>query len=90
MISATQAIRALITVAAVISWPPFPAHSQAFARQPGSGGYDAPPVRKQVPVDEKAYKAALERIPAPDRKYDPWGVARPAEPSSTVKKSNER
>lgn len=28
-------------------------------------------------VDEKAYKAALERIPDPKEKYDPWGVARP-------------
>jgi uncharacterized protein YdeI (BOF family) len=32
-------------------------------------------------VDEKAYKAALERIPEPKEKYDPWGVARPAEPA---------
>jgi hypothetical protein len=30
-------------------------------------------------VDEKAYKAALERIPEPKEKYDPWGVARPAD-----------
>jgi len=29
-------------------------------------------------VDEKAYKAALERIPDAKEKYDPWGVARPA------------
>ena len=28
-------------------------------------------------VDEKAYKAALDRIPEPKEKYDPWGVARP-------------
>jgi hypothetical protein len=32
-------------------------------------------------VDEKAYKAALERIPEPKEKYDPWGAARPAEPA---------
>jgi hypothetical protein len=32
-------------------------------------------------VDEKAYKAALDRIPEPKEKYDPWGVARPAEPA---------
>jgi hypothetical protein len=38
---------------------------------------------KKPAVDEKAYKAALERIPEPKEKYDPWGVARPAE---TVKK----
>jgi hypothetical protein len=32
-------------------------------------------------VDDKAYKAALERIPEPKEKYDPWGIARPADPA---------
>ena len=32
-------------------------------------------------IDEKAYKAALEKIPEPKEKYDPWGAARPAEPA---------
>jgi hypothetical protein len=32
---------------------------------------------KKPQVDESAYKAALERIPEPKEKYDPWGVARP-------------
>jgi hypothetical protein len=36
-------------------------------------------------VDDKAYKAALERIPEPKEKYDPWGVARPAEPAKKPK-----
>ena len=36
-------------------------------------------------VDEKAYKAALERIPEPKEKYDPWGVARPVEPAKKPK-----
>ena len=40
--------------------------------------------KKQV-VDEKAYKAALERIPEPKEKYDPWGVARPAETAKKPK-----
>jgi hypothetical protein len=31
-------------------------------------------------VDEKAYKAALERIPEPKEKYDPWAVTKSAEP----------
>jgi hypothetical protein len=30
-------------------------------------------------VDEKAYKAALERVPEPKEKYDPWGAARPGD-----------
>lgn len=41
-------------------------------------------VEKPV-VDEKAYKAALERIPESKEKYDPWGVARPAEPAKKPK-----
>jgi len=39
-------------------------------------------------VDEKAYKAALEKIPAPKEKYDPWGVARPSDDAKTGKKPN--
>ena len=41
--------------------------------------------QKRPAVDEKAYKAALERIPEPKEKYDPWGVARPAEPAKKSK-----
>jgi hypothetical protein len=40
---------------------------------------------KKPEVDDKAYKAALERIPEPKEKYDPWGVARPAEPAKKPK-----
>ena len=36
-------------------------------------------------VDEKAYKAALDRIPDPKEKYDPWGGARPSEPAKKPK-----
>jgi hypothetical protein len=38
--------------------------------------------------DEKAYKAALEKIPAPKVKYDPWGAARPSDEAKTGKKPN--
>ena len=34
---------------------------------------------KRPPVDDKAYKAALERIPEPKEKYDPWAVTKPAD-----------
>jgi hypothetical protein len=40
-------------------------------------GNDKAGDQKKPQVDEKAYKAALERIPEPKEKYDPWGVARP-------------
>jgi len=36
-------------------------------------------------VDDKAYKAALERIPEPKEKYDPWAVTKPAEPAKKSK-----
>ena len=46
------------------------------------GGNDAKSDQKKPQVDEKAYKAALDRIPEPKEKYDPWGGARPATPDS--------
>lgn len=47
-------------------------------RQPNDG---AKPADHAPKVDEKAYKAALERIPEPKDKYDPWGGARPSDPA---------
>ena len=70
------------TLAALISWP-------AQGQMGGSGVRHRDilrPEKKKSPVDEKAYKAALERIPEPKEKYDPWGVARPAEPDKTKPK----
>jgi hypothetical protein len=61
-----------------------PAYSQGFSKRSGATGSEYPV--EHPPVDEKAYKAALERIPTPDRKYEPWGVARPAEPAKITKK----
>lgn len=51
-------------------------------RQPNEG---AKPVDNTPKVDEKAYKAALERIPEPKDKYDPWGGARTSEPAKKPK-----
>ena len=65
-----------------------PAYSQGLNKRPGSGGYAGPPVENHPKVDEKAYKAALERIPEPDKKFDPWGIARQPEPAKTTKKPN--
>ncbi len=51
------------------------AQNDGKIRQPSE-----PPVVTHPKVDEKAYKAALDRIPPPKQAYDPWGNARPAEP----------
>jgi hypothetical protein len=60
-----------------------PAHAQMGGKRSKSDEKktDAP----EKKVDEKAYKAALERIPEPKEKYDPWGIARPADPAKKPK-----
>jgi hypothetical protein len=85
MIRGTPAIKTLIMAAVVISSLTLPAHAQGLPKRPGNGGYDGPPVENHPKVDEKAYKSALERIPEPDKKFDPWGIARPPEPAKAAK-----
>ena len=76
---AVKIVTIAVTLATAVAAP---AHSQGFSKKGGGSAY---PVENQPKVDEKAYKAALERIPTPDEKYDPWGIARPAEPAKTTK-----
>jgi hypothetical protein len=52
------------------------------------GGRSNTPAEKGPVVDEKAYKAALDRIPTPKQGYDPWGQARQSEQPKTTKKPN--
>ncbi|WFU43865.1 hypothetical protein QA640_16315 [Bradyrhizobium sp. CB82] len=69
-----------VTVLAVVAAP---AQAQMGGRRHGN---DGPKTEKKAPeVDEKAYKAALERIPDPKEKYDPWGGARQSEPARKPK-----
>jgi hypothetical protein len=50
--------------------------SPALAQMGGGGGKKGPPPQsktdapKKKPVDEKAYKSAIERLP--DKPYDAW------------------
>jgi hypothetical protein len=80
----TQAMKALTIVAATLALMAMPAqaqmggkHHQADDKKP-----DQSAAKK---VDDKAYKAALERIPEPKEKYDPWGVTKPADPQNKPK-----
>jgi hypothetical protein len=82
MIGAAKAIKTLVVAGMVMSWLALPAYSQGLGKK--GGGYRGPPVDDHPKPDDKAYKAALDRIPPPKEKYDPWAVARP-EPA---KKSN--
>ncbi len=70
----------IFTVAAVmLALVAMPAHAQMGGKRHQSD--DKPADQKKAKVDDAAYKAALEKIPEPKEKYDPWSVARPAEPA---------
>jgi len=74
-------MKRLMVAAAVLALIAVPAHAQMGGKRgktDDSKKTDNPAAKK---ADEKAYKAALERIPEPKEKYDPWGVARPADPN---------
>ncbi len=72
-------MKTLAIAVAMLALITMPAHAQMGGkRHSGDDKKDGAPEKK---VDDKAYKAALERIPEPKEKYDPWGVARPADPA---------
>jgi hypothetical protein len=74
----------IFTVAvAVLALMAVPAHAQLNAKR--HQGDEKKTDQKQPQVDDKAYKAALERIPEPKEKYDPWAVTKPSEPAKKPK-----
>ncbi|MCP3401217.1 MULTISPECIES: hypothetical protein [unclassified Bradyrhizobium] len=76
-------MRILVIAAAVLALTAASVQAQGRGRgQPNEAGQKSDNKPK---VDEKAYKAALERIPEPKEKYDPWSGARPAEPAKKPK-----
>jgi hypothetical protein len=50
--------------------------------QSKKGSHAAPTIEEKPRVDEKAYKAALDRIPTPKKPYDPWGQVHDPEPAA--------
>jgi hypothetical protein len=86
MVGRRKAIKTLATAAALVSSLASPAYPQGFANRK-SADHGGPLIEKKPEVDEKAYKAALDRIPDPTRKYDPWGIARPPESATTKQRS---
>ena len=75
-----KTITAAVVMLALIAVP-----AQAQVGDKRHRGEEKKADTKKPVVDEKAYKAALERIPEPKEKYDPWGVARPAETAKKPK-----
>ena len=76
-------MKTFVAALAVLALLAVPAHAQMAGKRPRGG--DTKTEQKKPQVDDKAYKAALERIPEPKEKYDPWGVARPNEGSKKPK-----
>lgn len=78
-------MKALVLIVAVLAAFATPASAQRRSGEENSP--HANPPEKPKP-DEKAYKAALERIPDPKVKYDPWGgvSSTPAAPAPAKKK----
>jgi hypothetical protein len=83
MTSSSKAIRIALIVAAT-SLLSLPVYSQGLGKKGGRSG----PAESRPKIDEKAYKAALDRIPTPKKGYDPWGQMRPSEPVKTPNKPN--
>ena len=75
-------MKPLTMMAAILALIVVPAHAQMGGRRHQNNDKTE---QKKPQVDEKAYKAALERIPDSKEKYDPWGVARPADPAKKPK-----
>ena len=86
MTGGAKAIKIPIVVAAIISLLTLPTYAQGMGKKGGRGG---PPAENHPKIDEKAYKAALDRIPTPKQGYDPWGQAHQADPAKTTTKPNQ-
>lgn len=82
MMGRAKAITTLAVAATIISSLVVPASAQLGQK---GGGYRGPPAENHPKIDEKAYKAALDRIPEPSKKYDPWDVARPTVSAKSTK-----
>jgi Tfp pilus assembly protein PilE len=74
----TAGMKTFMAAVAVLAAIAVPAYAQLNAKR--HQGDEKKTEQKQPQVDEKAYKAALERIPEPKDKYDPWAVTKPADP----------
>ena len=78
MANKTRMIWQAIAVAALLS---LVASAAAYA-QMKKGSHAAPTTETKPRVDEKAYKAALDRIPTPKKPYDPWSQVHEPEPAA--------
>jgi hypothetical protein len=73
----------LIAVALLIAAP------SGHAQMGKKGSHAAPSGEEKPRVDEKAYNAALKRIPDPKKPYDPWSQVHDPEPAAKPAPGNK-
>jgi hypothetical protein len=71
-------MKRIMTVASLLVLLTLPVQAQMGGGKRHHGD-DRGTEQKKSKLDEQAYKAALEKIPEPKAKYDPWGMTRPAD-----------
>jgi hypothetical protein len=78
---AMKTLTMLVATAVTLGWLATPAAAQLGNKRNHSDDSKAadPNAARRSAADERAYKAALERIPDPKEKYDPWGGVVPAD-----------
>ena len=79
MTGRTRVIWQAIVVAALLS---LVASAAAYAQSSLKKSHAAPSTETKPRVDEKAYKAALDRIPTPKKPNDPWSQVHEPEPAA--------
>jgi hypothetical protein len=72
-----------LMAAAIIALLTVPAYSQGMSGGKKHRGQEQKTDGQKKNPDDKAYKAALDRIPVPNKKYDPWQNMRPAPGATT-------
>jgi hypothetical protein len=73
-------MKRFLAAAAVVAFMASPAYAQLHGvTDQGQGGRIGPPpagLKDSDKVDEKAYEAAVKRMPAETKKVDPWAIVR--------------
>ena len=74
-------MKAFILTVAALALIATSAATPALAQVSTGKGEKSPHANPPEPPkpDDRAYKAALQRIPDPKQKYDPWGGVAPAQ-----------
>jgi hypothetical protein len=72
-------MKRMVMAAGLVMLLTLPVQAQMGGGKRHQVGDDKASEQNKSKVDEKTYKAALEKIPEPKTKYDPWGMTRPAD-----------